>query len=440
LNINFETILDNSKNNKNQDLIVSRKKGLNYGDLLDAYKKINLASIECGDVVALIGDYTPETIAYLFRLIDKKCIVVPLTQDTSKEHDYFFENAYVDWVIENNKIMRNQKINNNSHQLIEDLKKTKQAGLILFSTGTSGKPKAILHNLTPFFERYLNANKNLTTLSFLLFDHIGGLNTFFYSFFAGSKIIFPQERSPEYIWRLIEEENVELLPTSPTFLRLSKASVDFDKLNLSDLKLITFGTELMEQDLLDWYVDKFKNIEFRQTYGLTELGILKIKNEKPKSLFISIGGDSKYRIIDNILHIKAEFPMLGYLNSDNPFDDDGYYNTKDIVVQNGEYFKITGRETDIVNIGGIKINPHDLEAYLLKNKKIKEVVAYGVKNNILGQTINLDINLIEGEVLSKEEIIKYILDKFPPIYRPTGINLVEGKQYNHRYKKFRRHE
>ena len=196
----------------------------------------------------------------------------------------------------------------------------------------------------------------------------------------------------------------------------------------------------MEQDLLDWYVDKFKNIEFRQTYGLTELGILKIKNEKPKSLFISIGGDSKYRIIDNILHIKAEFPMLGYLNSDNPFDDDGYYNTKDIVVQNGEYFKITGRETDIVNIGGIKINPHDLEAYLLKNKKIKEVVAYGVKNNILGQTINLDINLIEGEVLSKEEIIKYILDKFPPIYRPTGINLVEGKQYNHRYKKFRRHE
>ena len=95
MNINFETILDNSKNNKNQDLIVSRKKGLNYGDLLDAYKKINLASIECGDVVALIGDYTPETIAYLFRLIDKKCIVVPLTQDTSKEHDYFFENAYV---------------------------------------------------------------------------------------------------------------------------------------------------------------------------------------------------------------------------------------------------------------------------------------------------------------------------------------------------------
>ena len=67
-------------------------------------------------------------------------------------------------------------------------------------------------------------------------------------------------------------------------------------------------------------------------------------------------------------------------------------------------------------------------------------VSIGVKNNILGQTINLDINLIEGEVLSKEEIIKYILDKFPPIYRPTGINLVEGKQYNHRYKKFRRHE
>ena len=132
--------------------------------------------------------------------------------------------------------------------------------------------------------------------------------------------------------------------------------------------------------------------------------------------------------------------MLGYLNSKNPFDNDGFYNTKDLVVEKNEYFKITGRETDIVNIGGIKINPNDLEAYLLTNKKINEVVAYGVENKILGQTINLDIQIDNNETTSKDEIVKFILKKFPPIYRPTSINFVESKQYNHRYKKFRKNE
>ena len=72
-------------------------------------------------------------------------------------------------------------------------------------------------------------------------------------------------------------------------MRLSKASVNFELLNLESLKLVTFGTELMEEELLNWYVEKFKKIDFRQTW-ITELGILKIKNEKPNSLFITIGG------------------------------------------------------------------------------------------------------------------------------------------------------
>ena len=73
---------------------------------------------------------------------------------------------------------------------------------------------------------------------------------------------------------------------------------------------------------------------------------------------------------------------------------------------------------------------------MLTNENIKEALAYGVKNNILGQTINLDIQLVK-RFNNKKEINKLILDRFPTIYRPTAINFVDDKQYNHRFKKFR---
>ena len=53
--------------------------------------------------------------------------------------------------------------------------------------------------------------------------------------------------------------------------------------------------------------------------------------------------------------------MLGYLNAHQPFDNDGWYNTKDIVEEDGEYLKIIGRETDVVNVGGLKFMKSEVE-------------------------------------------------------------------------------
>ena len=79
-------------------------------------------------------------------LIDKNVIIVPLTIDTKSQHEYFFETACVDVIVEGVTVKR---INNyKKHEYIENLRLLKRPGLVLFSTGTTGRPKAILHDLT----------------------------------------------------------------------------------------------------------------------------------------------------------------------------------------------------------------------------------------------------------------------------------------------------
>ena len=86
------------------------------------------------------------------------------------------------------------------------------------------------------------------------------------------------------------------------------------------------------------------------------------KTKSKKELWIQIGSDGvSTRIINDRLHIKSKWRMIGYLNADDPFDSEGYFDTKDIVKAESEWIQIVGRESDIINVGGKKISSGELE-------------------------------------------------------------------------------
>ena len=84
-------------------LIDARGKELYFGEISHA-GIIDFSDIREGDVVALIGDFDARSISILLQLIGMNFIVVPLTDDTRSQHDYFFESALVDVIIDRNSI------------------------------------------------------------------------------------------------------------------------------------------------------------------------------------------------------------------------------------------------------------------------------------------------------------------------------------------------
>ena len=122
----------------------------------------------------------------------------------------------------------------------------------------------------------------------------------------------------------------------------------------------------MDQPTLDALCELLPNVEFRQTFGMSELGIMRVKSESSNSLFMKVGGeDVETRVVDNVLEIRSKTRMLGYLNAESPFDDEGWYNTKDIVEKRDGYYKVTGRTSEVINVGGLKFMASKLSALLL---------------------------------------------------------------------------
>jgi acyl-coenzyme A synthetase/AMP-(fatty) acid ligase len=123
--------------------------------------------------------------------------------------------------------------------LYQNLFQENKAGLVLFTSGSSGTPKAAVHDFTKLLKKFEKRRRTFVTVNFLLFDHWGGLNTMFHILSNGGFLVLLDERTPDYVCDRIEKFKVELLPTSPTFLNMLIMSRAYKRYSLESLKLIT---------------------------------------------------------------------------------------------------------------------------------------------------------------------------------------------------------
>ena len=440
-------MVDKFKDNTQIAIIYDGKK-YSYNELYIRIKEIEnfiKDKIKSGEVVAILADYSFVSIALFFALYKNKNIIAPITSSSQNEIQGKIKESFSTNIVNiNGEILTiSDEKNNESHKIIENLQKLGHSGLILFSSGSTGAPKAMIHDLDKLIDNYKNKKqKHINMLVFLMFDHIGGINTMLNILSMGATMIIPQNRNADDICRLIQDYKITVLPSSPTFLNLILINRSYEKYDLSSLRMITYGTETMPEGLLNRLKAVFSKVKFLQTFGTSETGIASTSSKSSNSTFMKIDDENlEYRVVDNELWLRSKTQILGYLNrSMESFTNDGWFKTGDVVeIDNDGFIKIIGRNKEIINVGGQKVLPSEVESVLLGMDEIEDCLVYGEQNAITGQSVSCDVVLKHGIDDSGFKILvrKFCKDKLDNFKIPTRVNVVQKTEFTERFKKSR---
>ena len=333
--------------------------------------------------------------------------------------------------------------------------------LIIFTSGTTGKPKGIsitnnaYVNSAKSFSRLINYNENSKILHILpMYYNAGLLNTFFSAFFSGSSIILSEKISGFNIvnfWKIFEQEEINTLHITPeiantlTKLNVEKSFVE----NISNKQIISTGSYL-HQNIIDKF-EKIYKIRLLSCYGLTELGgPLTLQSWENTYIEGSVGyhsEDIKIKILKKSLEkqilIKSPFMMSFFIDEKGkktkPKLINGFFNTGDI----GDYKKkelfIFGRRKDIIKKGAEIISIPYIENVFLKNSLIDEASGVSEFDETKGSKIYLFVKFKNSNNFNNklEKLKKDINRRLRKIEFPDRIIPVPSlpKTYNGKVKK-----
>lgn len=410
----------------------------------DFSTRIQNAGIQRGETVVVLGDYSPEVFCMIMALCRNGSIVIPLTHNSVVEESVALTVSGCEWYLEFDAAGRDVVITHrglkSDNALLNEFRQRGTPGMVLFSSGSTGNPKGILHDFNQIAEKFRKQRTPVVAIPFLMIDHFGGINTILAIASCLGTVVTVANRSVPNICGAIERYRVELLPSTPSFLTLMMASNLHKQFNLSSLQRITYGAEVMPQSTLDRLRKAFPKVVLQQTYGLSEVGVLRSQSREDGSLWVRIGGEGfQTKIVNDVLWIKSKYAMVGYLNAPSKFDAEGWFNTQDQVEVDGEYFRIIGRVTDLINVGGQKVYPAEVEDVILGLENIEDVAVFGEKHALLGQIVVAKVILRKQESIEslKKRVRRACLDKLASFKVPTKIILAEGVLHNARQKKIR---
>lgn len=424
-----------------------RGREYSYGDfwsmVLDWESRFPGLGVATGSVCAFLGEYSPQVCALVFALMRRGAILVPFTPVVQGEMPGLMEIAGVELLFRfsDDDAWTSERPACAQNALVSSFAAHGRSGLVVFTSGSTGRPKGILHDCERVLRKFVDERAGWRTVMFLMLDHFGGFNTLISTFAYGGTAVCLPDRNPDTVCRVIQESQATLLPATPTFINLLLASNTYRQYDLSSIRLITYGTEVMPAATLERLREAFPNAALKQTYGLSELGVLRSRSESDSSLWVKIGGTGfETMVVDNLLWIRSEANMVGYLNEESPFNADGWMCTGDCVEVRGEYLRILGRDSEMINVGGQKVFPAEVENVLMQACNISDARVFGVRHPLMGNVVHAEVSLLQQEKAQAltERLRSFCFDRIAKFKIPVRFSVVdEGAGCSPRFKKIR---
>lgn len=403
------------------------------------------SGITAGTTVAVIGDYSPTMIAAHLALLDRGAVTVPLPPSLHTcDRELKLRLASADQVVSiasDDSWVLSSGPEGPKSDLIAALLERQHPGFVVFTSGTTGEPKAVLHDFAQFSNQFDTPRRKNVTLAIFAPDHLAGLTTLFYALYSGSPLVCVGDRSPDTVCSAIERHRVQFLPTSPTFLQLLLLADAPHEYDLSSLELVTFGSEPMHQQTLRRLKQALPSTRFHQVYGISEINNLRSEPRGPGSNWLRLKQDNySVKVQNGTLWVKASAAMVGYLNAPSPFDQDGWFDTGDVVEIDGQFVRILGRETDVINVGGDKVHPTEVENVILTMDNVSDATVFSQPHALTGQVVAARVVLREPEPLIqlKRRVREHCAQHLARFKVPVKIEIVHSAQHSPRFKRTRR--
>lgn len=401
--------------------------------------------VKPGSVVSIEGEFSPNSVALLLAHAARSAIVIPQSAAARSGREQRDELAMVEVRVRvdaRDCVKFERTGRTASHDLYDELRRRGNPGLVLFTSGTSGAPKAAVQDFAALLEKFKRRRPPLSTLAFLLFDHMGGLNTILHALSNGARVVATGgDRSADTICRAIEEHRVELLPATPTFLNLLLLSGVYRDRDLSGLRVISYGTEPMPETTLERLRKAFPGVRLQQTYGLIEGGVLRSKSRSDVSLWVKVGGEGcETRVVDGVFQIRTPSMILGYLNAPSPITADGWLVTGDAVLRDGDYVRFLGRKSEQINVGGEKVYPSEVESVIQQMEEVEDVTVYGERNGIVGEIVCARVKQREAVRTAglEQRVKRHCRERLDRFKVPVKVAVTDEQMAGDRLKKLRR--
>ena len=298
--------------------------------------------------------------------------------------------------------------------------KNSKSEITIFTSGTTGQPKKVVHSITTLTRSVRVGDRYKGQVWAYAYNptHMAGLKVFFPAFENQNTLVNVFNQPREYVYQQILEKSITHISATPTFYRLL---LPFEHPYERVIR-VTLGGEKSDKHLYDSIMKIFPNARINNVYASTEAGSL--FSAKGDSFLIPEAIKDKFKVVEDELLIHKS--LLG--NSDSFEFTEDYYHSGDLIEWVDEargLFRFKSRKNELINVGGYKVNPGEVEAAIQDIEGVRQVVVYGKANSILGNVLCADVVLEPGFELTELEIKKVLSSQIQDFKVPRRIKFVE---------------